>query len=106
MFQMISSGSTRLCHGVKGRNNVLTSIKIRSLSDIAADALRYENCTNLEQNILNGMKDLQEQMKNATENEVYKISFDSIGNLHVQRAITRNAVLLPPADVVKELLTS
>ena len=104
MFQMISSGSPTLCCGIKGPNNTLTNISMRSLSDVAADALRNRSCNMLERNIVDGMQALHDQMVDKAVNESYKISFSSQGELSLQRAITRNAIMLPPDDVVKELL--
>ena len=104
MFQMISSGSPTLCCGTKGKNNVLTNITMRSLSDVAADALRNRSCSILERNIVDGMKSLQDQMIDKVVYESYKISFNSQGELSLHRAITRNAIMLPPEDIVKELL--
>lgn len=103
MFQMISSGSPTLCCGVKGRN-ILTNVTMRSLSNVAVDALRNRNCNTLEKNIVNGMQALLDQMIKVKDYESYKISFDNKGGISVQRAVTRNAVMLPPHDVVKELL--
>ena len=38
MFQMISSGSTVLCHGRKSRGS-LASVELRSLADVASEAM-------------------------------------------------------------------
>ena len=77
---------------------------MRSLSDVAADALRNRSCSILERNIVDGMKSLQDQMIDKVVYESYKISFNSQGELSLHRAITRNAIMLPPEDIVKELL--
>jgi hypothetical protein len=103
MFQMISVGCPSLCCGTKGRD-ILTEVRIRRLSDVASEALRRDNRSRLEQNIIDGMKALQEQMVDKDDGEVYKVSFDRNGKLQLLRANTRNAVLLPPINVVKELL--
>jgi hypothetical protein len=104
MFQMISSGSPVVCCGIKGRNNTLTNITMRSLSMVAADALRNSSYQTLERNIVNGMQALLHQMKDVQDHESYKISFKSNGELSLQHAITRNAIMLPPEKVVKVLL--
>jgi hypothetical protein len=104
MFQMVSSGSPTVCCGIKGKNNTLTSVSLRSLSDVATDALRFRSCNVLERNIVNGMQALRDQMVGKSFNESYKISFSSQGELSLQRAITRDAIMLPSEDVVKELL--
>jgi hypothetical protein len=104
MFQMISSGSPTICSGRKGKKNTLNSAAMRSLSDVAADALRNRSCKDFEQNIVNGMQALRDQMVGKAFNESYKISFSRQGELSLQRAITRNAIMLPPEDVIRKLL--
>ena len=104
LFQLISLGSPTVCCGVKGRNNTLTGITMRSFSDVAADALRYRSCQGIEQNIIDGMQAMLDQMKEVENNESYKISFKRNGELSLQRTVTRNAMMLPPADLVKDLL--
>lgn len=42
-------------------------------------------------------------MIEVTDYESYQISFSSNGGICIGRAVTRNAVMLPPHDVVKEL---
>jgi hypothetical protein len=104
MFQMISSGSPTLCHGVKGRN-VLTRVNMRRLSDVARDALSSRNHVALERNILNGLTALKEHFNDVEDDgRVYKISFASDGELLLTLAKTRSAVLLPPIDIVQALL--
>jgi hypothetical protein len=104
MFQMISSGSPTLCCAVKNRDNQLKEIQIRPLSDIASHALQFRSAPTLERRILNGMNAIQTQMTNATYDDVYQISFDQNGNLKLRPADTSNALLLPPTNIVAELL--
>jgi hypothetical protein len=104
MFQMISSGSPTICCGIKGENNVLNNVSMRSLSDVTAEALRNRSCNKLERNIVNGMQALRDQMMDKAVNESYKISFNGDGELMLQRVITRYATMLPSEDVVRDLL--
>lgn len=99
MFQMISSGSPKLCHGVKERD-MLTRVNLRRLSDISKEA---HSCAVLEKNILDGMRALKAQMVNAKDREVFKVSFME-DSLRLQVVNLRSAVLLPPVHIVKELL--
>jgi hypothetical protein len=103
-FQMISSGSPTVCHGRKDKNDVITNIETQSLSEVAAVALRNISYQSLERNIVDGMQALFDQMKDVQDNESYEISFKSNGELSLQQVRTRNAIMLPPDKVVKELL--
>lgn len=102
MFQMISNGSTDLCHGVKGRGK-LRKINMLSLSNVTADALRKHNVRTLETNILDGMNSLKDQMKNARANEVFRVSFSG-GSLKLESTRRGEFTLLPAEDIVKELI--
>ena len=44
-----------------------------------------------------------DQMIEVTDYESYQISFSSNGGICIGRAMARDAVMLPPHDVVKEL---
>jgi hypothetical protein len=44
-------------------------------------------------------------MKDAKNDEVYKITFDKMNHVKLQRTVTENAVILPPMKIVEELLT-
>jgi hypothetical protein len=47
MFQMISSGSSKLCHGEKSRG-VLTRVTFMSLSTVSKNALENANVSSLQ----------------------------------------------------------
>jgi hypothetical protein len=104
MFQMISSGSTRLCHGVKGRGN-LRGIDIQSLQQVSRTAMMGRRVLSLEDTILQSMAALRFQMKDASQGEVFRVSFSN-RKLHLSLARGRSGDILPPADVVRELLVS
>lgn len=98
MFQMISSGSTKLCHGEKSRG-VLTRVTLKKLSSVAMDALEYANVSSLQKNILKGMDEIQSQVK---DDETYKVSFTG-GSLRLVPASTRIYTMFPPDHIVKSL---
>ena len=101
-FQMVSSGSPMLCHGEK-RRGALTSVKLLRLSEVARDAFRVESYSKLKENIQLSMNALKDQMKDAKDDEVFKLSFTG-GSLRLLPCTTRNAVLLPPPEIVRSLL--
>jgi hypothetical protein len=103
MFQMISSGSFNLCHGVKARG-ALTRVNLIRLSEVSRDAFYEERRDVLEKNILVAMASLKAEMAEAKDGEVFKVTFSG-GSLRLLPATTRNAVLLPPANIVKDLLS-
>ena len=105
MFQMISSGSTKLCHGKKDRGKV-TSVSMQSLKQVAKTACRGRGALQtLEGNIERGMDSIFAQVKEASPGEVFKIAFQG-GSLNLLPARGRSADVLPPADITKELLSS
>ena len=71
MFQMISSGSTRLCHGTKG-GGYLRSVAKQSLRQVAQTAMIGRSIQAIEGKILAGMESLQNQMKDAREGETFR----------------------------------
>ena len=98
LLQMIISGSLIMCHGVKGRGCV-KKVRLLSLSDVASEA--QLDCPLVEQRILDGMKDIQEQMKDAKEGQVYEATFlGTSGKLVLETRVS----LLPSSDVVGELI--
>jgi hypothetical protein len=103
LFQMISNGSPRLCHGVKSYG-ILSEINVTLLSQVASTAALCNgpDVNALEHNILAGMRSIQEQMQNAAEGEVFMVDF-STGSLHLLP--TDGSIdLFPPAQVARELL--
>ena len=104
MFQMISSGSTRLCNGEKSRGRV-TGIRMQSLHEVSRTALAGRRVTSLEDSILQGMKSLRSEMNDALPEEVFRISFSN-RKLHLIPVQGRSGDILPPADIVRELMVS
>jgi hypothetical protein len=104
MFQMISSGSTKLCHGAKGRGKLI-GVEIQSLQQVARTALKHaSHRERLERNILKGMDSIQSQMKDATPGEVFKISFHASA-LKLLPVRGRSADILPPAEILRDLIS-
>lgn len=99
MFQMISSGSSSLCHGQRFRRT-LNSVTLKSLSTVAKDALYTSNKKILETNILEGMDALHHQMKNEG---VFSISFHG-GKLKLTQESSKQFALLPSKKVVESLI--
>ena len=97
MFQMISSGSSKLCHGEKSGRWWLDRITLRSLSSISKKALVGFDIKTLETNIVESMKAIQSQLKGDGTHEV---SFSKGGSLSLQASVID---LLPPDDIVKAL---
>lgn len=105
MFQMISSGSTELCHGKKDRGKV-TSVSTQSLKQVAKTACKGRGALQtLEGNIVGGMDNMFAQLKEASPGEVFKITIQG-GSLKLLPTRGRSADVLPPADIIKELLSS
>lgn len=106
MFQMICSGSSKLCHGVKIRGN-LQSVTLKSLSSIAKEALRDRDIRVLEKNILDGMTAIRDQVHSTTHTGEtgFKVHFSPGGDLElIHCKATRSTALLPPGDIVRSLL--
>ena len=107
MFQMISNGSTKLCHGVKSRGSLI-EISLLSLEDVANKALGESgaSATRLEERIINGMRAMKEQMATKSSGEAFKVSF--VGNSLRLSKIDgggHSADILPSKDVMKALMT-
>jgi len=97
MFQMISSGSSKLCHGEKCKQ-ILTKLLLRNLESVANEALISADVKRLEENILNGMDSIRTQV---SDDFTYKICFGRNG-LELERE--DSIVLFPPRQVTKRLL--
>lgn len=100
LLQMISNGSTKLCHGSKYRG-CITSVSVRGLVSVANEALRYGHAPALEQNILHGMQEIKSQMK---DNGLRRIGFSRSGSLSLLPTSSRAFAILPPDDVVMSML--
>ena len=74
MFQMISSGSSKLCHGEKSRGT-LTRVTLRSLTSVAVTALEYSSARAPENNILDGMEAIYKQVKDEKR---YRVCFTAV----------------------------
>jgi len=103
MFQMISSGSTKLCHGVK-QYGTLHSINLKSLSDVALDAFKSQDRSILETNILSSMTRLKDEMQKSQKNQVFEIKFDDDCLQLLPVTDPTSAHILPPQSIVRELL--
>ena len=99
MFQMISSGSSKLCHGEKSRG-ALTRVTLKSLSRVSKDALEYANVSLLQKNILQGMEAILSQLR---DDEPYRVNFSG-GLLKLLPASARVFTLFPPDDIVARLI--
>jgi hypothetical protein len=118
MFQMMSSGSTKLCHGIKSNDGgQLVSVALRSLSNVAAEALLQASSSvrELEERILQGMDGIVSEMnKKASSSSsssssslpdhspVSLISFAK--DKTVQLLPVENVAMLPPSSIVRELV--
>lgn len=99
MFQMISSGSSKLCHGEKSRG-ALTRVTLKSISRVSKDALEYANVSLLRKNILQGMEAILSQLR---DDEPYRVNFSG-GLLKLLPASARVFTLFPPDDIVAHLI--
>lgn len=107
MFQMISNGSTRLCHGTKSRGSI-TSISIQSLLDVSKTALAggNNNTTVLENNIREGMASLLAQTAKGEPGDSFNMSFGRDRKLMLTPTRERSSdSVLPPRKVTHALLT-
>ena len=90
------------CHGRKGRG-YLRDITIQPLQEVSQTALAGRGVQTLEAAILRGMDGLRSQLKGATPGAVYRVSFPN-GKLQLSQVRGYSSDVLPPADVVRELL--
>jgi hypothetical protein len=103
MFQMISSGSPFLCHGVK-KGSVLQSATLMPLSEVAHRALQNNNQRQLEENILTAMAELKSNLSKWNEGDVCSVTFDSGKTLCLPPAANTTSVILPSASVTRNLI--
>jgi hypothetical protein len=103
MFQMISSGSTKVCAGTKSQG-ILTKVAIQSLRDVANKAVQSPGkAAALEESILGNMAAIQEGMKDYEPGVVVKIQFSG-ANKNLELAPINGVDLLPAHGVIEELL--
>lgn len=102
MFQMISSGSPFLCHSVR-RGLTVEGVRLESLEHIAKEAVDSTSVTvtTLEERILQGLADLREQMKGCCPGVIFKVDYV---NGRLRLSDSPNTSVLPPEEVVKELI--
>jgi hypothetical protein len=106
MFQLISNGCPMMCQGVKDRSKQLVQVKHVPLSNLARDALSGAICSQLERKILQGMDALRDKMANSEKGEEFRIQFSHGGSLNLEsRSKHDGAALLPPSEIIKELLS-
>jgi hypothetical protein len=103
VFQCLSNGSPRLCHGSKCRGSV-SSIEIKLLSQLAREALASEKVAKLERNIKECMEAILMQIEAFEPGTVCKLSFSSgkaklIASLHEPTCL-----LVPSEEVVWDIL--
>jgi hypothetical protein len=105
MFQMISSGSTKVCIGTKSQGT-LTRVAVKSLRDVAQTAVKSPRITAiLEETILGNMTAIQEGMKDYESGVVVKIQFQGAGK-DLELVPIRGVDLLPAHGVIEELLVA
>ncbi len=100
MFQMISSGSSKLCHGEKWRG-ALTRVTLKSLLRVSKDALEYANVSTLQKNILQGMEAILSQLH---DDNPHRVNFSG-GSLKLLPASAKVFTLFPPDDIVARLIS-
>ncbi len=100
MFQMISSGSSKLCHGEKSRGAV-TRVTLKSLLRVSKDALEYANVSTLQKNILQGMEAILSQLH---DDNPHRVNFSG-GSLKLLPASAKVFTLFPPDDIVARLIS-
>jgi hypothetical protein len=99
MFQMISNGSSKLCHGEKSRG-VLTRVTLKSLSTVSKNALKDADVSSLQKNILQGMDAISSQLQDG---EPHRVTFSG-GSLKLLPVSARVFALFPPDDIVARLI--
>jgi hypothetical protein len=105
MFQLISNGCPTLCQGIKDRSKQLVQVKLVPFSDLARNALMEASCSQLERRILQGLDALRDELADSEEGEEFRIQFSHNESLYLESRFKKDgAVLLPPTEIVKELL--
>lgn len=100
MFQMISSRSPTLCHGIK-RYGQLIDIKLLTLEEVSEIAMN-NSFMPIEKNIIEGMEKLKSIQKlEEKENDTFSIQFR---NDRMQLIPTSDEKILPSPTIVKELV--
>jgi hypothetical protein len=108
VFQMISSGSTVLCHVTRSRSGgfSLVDITTRSLASVARVALdNQKRMKRLEANILKSLYDIQQHMEWFDDGVVQKIDFVGSTTKLARVGPPEAERFLPNVNVMKTLLT-
>lgn len=107
MFQMISSGSTKLCIGTKSQGT-LTKVAVQCLRDVAKTAVKSPRITAiLEESILGNMTAIQEGMKDYEPGVVVKVQFRGAStDKYLELEPIHGVDLLPVHGVIEELLVA
>jgi hypothetical protein len=108
VFQMISSGSTVLCHGTRSRSGgfSLVDITTRSLASVARVALdNQKRMKRLEANILKSLYDIQQHMEWCDDGVAQKIDFVGSTTKLARVGPPEAERFLPNVNVMKTLLT-
>ena len=100
MFQMISSGSSKICHGIREKEQIPRA-DIRSLSDITEKTLRQRPRDKLESNVLRHMSRLHKLIRQFEPDCILVLSFDS--NNELQLALPgQNMDFIPSSGVITD----
>eukprot|EP00546_Thalassionema_frauenfeldii_P008763 CAMPEP_0178907230 /NCGR_PEP_ID=MMETSP0786-20121207/7255_1 /TAXON_ID=186022 /ORGANISM="Thalassionema frauenfeldii, Strain CCMP 1798" /LENGTH=277 /DNA_ID=CAMNT_0020579005 /DNA_START=251 /DNA_END=1084 /DNA_ORIENTATION=+ len=102
IFQMISSGSAKMCHGIT-KDGHITRIDLVPLSDLTENAVQKYSRDKLESNILRHMCRLKELIEEYQCGCVLVLSFDSNSELKLTLP-SYDIDLIPSARVVTELI--
>jgi len=104
-FQMISSGSILLYSGIK-KEGKLVKVESKPLSHVIPNGLRGEDQKKLEFNIHQGLSILKKAMESndIKDGEFLDIVFERQNSLVLQPFKRGTQCMLPPNDVVKDLL--
>jgi hypothetical protein len=104
MFQMLSSGSLTLCHGLRD-GKYLQKVNLWRLSEVVRKSLAMQNRVALEANLLSGMQALKVHFDRVGDDgKVYQISFDTDRQMQLKLACPKSPPLLPSSSIVKTLL--
>lgn len=102
LFQMISNGSAKLCHGEREHHGV-KNITLKNLSDVAKSSLKHldSDINILEKNILDGMDRIALQVKDSNLHGI--ICHNKSMNITLKSS-SMQCALLPPNHVVEKLI--
>lgn len=102
MFQMMSNGSSKLCHGERD-GWAVKNISLKSLSKVAEYSLNHSffDISSLQTNILDGMDRISSLVKDSG---LYKLTFNDKSLEVVPEYDTVQCALLPANNVVEQLI--